>query len=159
MNIFPITNAGYNALKKKLEDLKVEFETLPQIIAHARSKGDLKENAEYHAAKERQGMLNAEISKINSDLQSSKIIDPSTLPKDMVTFGKIVELKSLKDGTITSYTLLGPCETQFYNNAISVTSLVAKAVLSKKLNDSVKVITPSGEKNFTITNISIASPK
>lgn len=156
MTQLPITESGYQELKKRLDVLRKEFESLPQIIAHARAKGDLKENAEYHAAKERQGMLNAEMNKINSDLQTSRIIDPKALPTDTITFGKTVELKNTDDGSETSFTLLGPAETQIHPHAvqpISVTSVIAKSILGKKLNAQVKVVTPAGEKNYLITGI------
>lgn len=153
MSIIPITKNGYQKLKEKLDQLKEEFNKLPEVIAHARSKGDLKENAEYHAAKEKQGMLNAEINKINSDLVNSKIIDPQTLPKDVITFGKTVILKDKNNNKKINYLLLGPAETQFNQNSLSIKSTLAKAILGKKVNDNVIFSTPAGEKNYTIENI------
>ena len=88
----PITKKGYDKVKEKLSELKAEFDTLPAIIAEAREKGDLKENAEYHAAREKQGLLQAQISKLESDLAVCEIVDPSKMNKDIVTWFLNIEL-------------------------------------------------------------------
>ena len=106
----PITKEGYDNVKVKISELKTEFESLPEIIAEAREKGDLKENAEYHAARERQGLLQAQISKLESDLASCEIIDPSKLDKDTVTFGKRVKVKDKNTNAILEYKIVGEME-------------------------------------------------
>ena len=153
--MIPITAKGKKQLELKLEQLKKEFKTLPSIIGEARKKGDLKENADYHAAKERQGMLNAEIQKISGDLHNCQVIDITTLPKDIVTFGKKVSLIDLENNEEFCYQIVNPFEANAKESKISIKSLVAKALLGKKAQTKISIQVPSGEKNYQITKISL----
>lgn len=149
----PITQKGYDALKENIQKVKAEFEKTPALIAAAREKGDLKENAEYHAAREKQGMLNAELGKLNSYLAEAQIVDPQTLPMDTITFGKVVELEDLSTHAKETYTIVGPAETNSKENLISVTSQLVKGILGKKVNEHVKVMVPSGAKEYKVLRV------
>lgn len=149
----PITQAGLNSAKERLNMLKSEYETLPEAIAEAREKGDLKENAEYHAARERQGMLNAMISKLESDIASCEVIDPSTLKKDIITFGKTVTVKDRTIDKILTYKILGEIESDISKNEITIITPVAKGLLGKKVGDVVTIKVPAGDKVFEVLEI------
>ena len=155
--MMPITEKGKLKLEEKLRVLKKEMQELPAIIQEARSKGDLKENADYHAAKERQGMLNAEIQKISYDLTHSQAIDPKVLAKDIITFGKTVTLIDCADDKEYQYTIVGSSETDTKNNRISINSQLVKSLLGKKVNIEVEVQLPVGIKKYRITNIEVAN--
>ena len=151
----PITKEGYDKAKSKLAELKAEFETLPAIIAEAREKGDLKENAEYHAAKEKQGLLNAQISKLESDLAGCEIIDPANLDKDTVTFGKRVKVKDKNRNAVFEYRIVGELEADMSKNEITIVTPIAKGLLSKKVGDVVTIKVPAGDKVLEILEIGI----
>ena len=151
----PITKEGYDNVKVKIFELKTEFESLPEIIAEAREKGDLKENAEYHAARERQGLLQAQISKLESDLASCEIIDPSKLDKDTVTFGKRVKVKDKNTDAILEYKIVGEMEADISKNQITIITPIAKGLLTKKVGDTVKIKVPAGDKVLEILEIGL----
>lgn len=151
----PITKEGYDNVKIKISELKTEFESLPEIIAEAREKGDLKENAEYHAARERQGLLQAQISKLESDLASCEIIDPSKLDKDTVTFGKRVKVKDKNTDEILEYKIVGEMEADISKNQITIITPIAKGLLTKKVGDTVKIKVPAGDKVLEILEIGL----
>ena len=151
--MFPITQQGQNLLKEKLLKLQQEAKEIPAIIGEAREKGDLKENAEYHAARERQGLVQAEITKINSDLQNSKLIDTKSLAIDMVTFGKKVTLLNQDSQQQEIYKLMGPAESFLFENSLAINSIVAKGILGKKKGENVTIQVPSGEKKYQIVEI------
>ena len=149
----PITEAGFQMAKQRLKTMRAEFETLPEIIAEAREKGDLKENAEYHAAREKQGFLQAMISKLESDMASSEVIDPKTLNKELITFGKKVTLKDKSNDKILTYTILGELEADISKNEITIVTPVAKGLLGKKVGETVTIKVPAGDKIFEILEI------
>ena len=151
----PITKEGYDNVKIKISELKTEFESLPEIIAEAREKGDLKENAEYHAARERQGLLQAQISKLESDLASCEIIDPSKLDKDTVTFGKRVKVKDKNTDAILEYKIVGEMEADISKNQITIITPIAKGLLTKKVGDRVTIKVPAGDKVLEILEIGL----
>ncbi len=151
----PITKEGYDNVKSKIAELKAEFETLPEIIAEAREKGDLKENAEYHAARERQGLLQAQISKLESDLAGCEIIDPSKLDKDTVTFGKRVKVKDKNTGAVSEYKIVGELEADISKNQITIITPIAKGLLTKKVGDMVTIKVPAGDKVLEILEIGL----
>ena len=153
--MLPITKEGYENLQNKLKEVRIEFEKMPEIIGYARAKGDLKENAEYHAARERQGMLKAEMDKISGDITQGQIIDPKTLPPNTVTFGKIITIKEKSSPDNITYTIVGPAESDIEQNKISVTSQLAKGLLGKKANETVVITVPAGDKTYTILNITV----
>lgn len=151
----PITKEGYDNVKAKISELKMEFETLPEIIAEAREKGDLKENAEYHAARERQGLLQAQISKLESDLAGCEIIDPSKLDKDTVTFGKRVKVKDKNTNAVSEYRIVGEMEADISKNQITIITPIAKGLLTKKVGDIVTIKVPAGDKVLEILEIGL----
>ena len=151
----PITKEGYDNVKAKISELKTEFEALPEIIAEAREKGDLKENAEYHAARERQGLLQAQISKLESDLAGCEIIDPSKLDKDTVTFGKRVKVKDKNTDAILEYKIVGEMEADISKNQITIITPIAKGLLTKKVGDIVTIKVPAGDKVLEILEIGL----
>lgn len=151
----PITKEGYDNVKAKISELKTEFETLPEIIAEAREKGDLKENAEYHAARERQGLLQAQISKLESDLAGCEIIDPSKLDKDTVTFGKRVKVKDKNTNAVSEYRIVGEMEADISKNQITIITPIAKGLLTKKVGDIVTIKVPAGDKVLEILEIGL----
>ena len=151
----PITKEGYDNVKVKISELKTEFESLPEIIAEAREKGDLKENAEYHAARERQGLLQAQISKLESDLASCEIIDPSKLDKDTVTFGKRVKVKDKNTDAILEYKIVGEMEADISKNQITIITPIAKGLLTKNVGDTVTIKVPAGDKVLEILEIEL----
>jgi len=151
----PITQAGYSALKERLRLVKIEFEKMPELIAIARAKGDLKENADYHAAREKQGMLKAEMDKLNADLMGAQVIDPAKLPADTVTFGKRVKLEDLDSKETLTWRILGPGEADSEKGEISVTSQLAKGLLGKKAGMEAAITVPAGSKRYCILEVSL----
>ncbi|WP_297286073.1 transcription elongation factor GreA [uncultured Brachyspira sp.] len=151
----PITKEGYDKVKEKLSELKAEFDTLPAIIAEAREKGDLKENAEYHAAREKQGLLQAQISKLESDLAVCEIVDPSKMNKDIVTFGKRVKVKDKNSDTVSEYRIVGELEADMSKNEITIVTPIARGLLTKKVGDVVTIKVPAGDKVLEILEISL----
>lgn len=149
----PITQEGYNNAKERLNIMKEEFETLPNIIAEAREKGDLKENAEYHAARERQGILNAMIIKLENDLSESEVIDPKKLNPSIITFGKKVKVKDKNTNAIFEYRIVGELEADMSKNEITIITPVAKGLLGKKVGETVTIKVPAGDKVFEILEI------
>ncbi|WP_295297606.1 transcription elongation factor GreA [uncultured Brachyspira sp.] len=151
----PITKEGYDKVKEKLSELKAEFDTLPAIIAEAREKGDLKENAEYHAAREKQGLLQAQISKLESDLAVCEIVNPSKMNKDIVTFGKRVKVKDKNSDTVSEYRIVGELEADMSKNEITIVTPIARGLLTKKVGDVVTIKVPAGDKVLEILEISL----
>ena len=151
----PITHTGYERLSKRLEELKTEYDKMPAIIKTARDHGDLKENAEYHAAREKQGMLKAQIDKLSGDLSQSQIVDPASLPPGIVTFGKKVTLHDLDSRENIIYRIAGPAEAEFANNEIPVNSLIGRGLLGKKPGDQAVIQVPSGTKRYKIEKIEL----
>lgn len=151
----PITQAGYSSALERLGELKKEFEKMPAIIAEAREKGDLKENAEYHAAKERQGLLQASISKLESDLSECEVIDPNTLPKDIVTFGKVITVEDKSLNKKSSYKIVGDLESDVNAKKISITTPIARGLIGKKVGETVTIKVPAGDKVLKIISIEL----
>jgi transcription elongation factor GreA len=150
----PMTPQGHEALSNELRRLKtVERPDNIRAIEEARAHGDLSENAEYHAAKERQGMLDARIRDLEYKLGAAQIIDPNNAPKDKVVFGVTVLLENLDTEEEVTYQILGPEESDVKNGKISVTSPLGKALLGKKPDDEITVVTPSGLKRFCVVDI------
>ncbi|MDI6797760.1 MAG: transcription elongation factor GreA [Desulfatibacillaceae bacterium] len=150
----PMTPQGHEALSVELRRLKtVERPDNIRAIEEARAHGDLSENAEYHAAKERQGMLDARIRDLEYKLGAAQIIDPKNAPRDRVVFGVTVLLENLDTEEEVTYQILGPEESDVKNGKISVTSPLGKALLGKKPDDDVVVQTPSGLKRFCVVEI------
>ena len=151
--MIPITQKGYDKLIKRLAEYKEEANEMPSIIAKARAKGDLKENAEYHAAREKQGFINAQIAKLNGDIQNAKVIDPRLLPEKIVNFGKKVTLVDLDSNLEETYVITGPSESDGIENALSITSQLAKKIMGKRENEKISVVLPKTTKNYLIKKI------
>lgn len=153
MSSIPISVQGYENVKQELEKLKKERPAVIQAIKEAREEGDLKENAGYDAARERQGMLEARINYIESRMPSFNVIDLDTLDGEKVTYGATVELEDVDTGDVKKYTLLGPDEADLANGSISVLSPVARAILGKEVGDEVVVDAPRGRIDYEIISV------
>ena len=148
-----MTPEGHAALTAELAVLKAERPKISQEIGVAREHGDLKENAEYHAAKEKQGLNEARIAEIEDKLSRADVIDPSTLDGDKVKFGAIVELEDMDNGKLVTYRLVGPDESNIKEGKISITSPVARALVGREVGDEVSVQAPGGVRNYEVTDI------
>tara|TARA_B100000941_G_C28281724_1_gene436851 strand:- start:76 stop:552 length:477 start_codon:yes stop_codon:yes gene_type:complete len=155
MNKEPITVTGLKKIKDELEELKNKKR--PEIvaaIAEARSHGDLKENAEYHAAKEQQAQLEGRVIAINDLIARANVIDVTKIDyDDKVIFGSTVTLKDLESGKNIKYRLVGQDEANISNNLIYFKSPIGKGLIGKSSDDMVVVNTPAGERNFEILKI------
>ena len=144
-----LTRAGYQKLMADLEPLKKQKNQLSLDIAEAREKGDLKENAEYHSAKEKLGEVMTRIAKITDKLENAKIIDGLKTPKGEVAIGCVVEVRD-EDGDKLTYTLVGEDESDPAEGKISVYSPLAQGLLGKKIGETAKVELPAGTREFKI---------
>jgi transcription elongation factor GreA len=150
----PLTRQGYEAMKKELEKLKrVDRPQNIQAIEEARAHGDLSENAEYAAAKDRQGFLEGRISELEYKLASVDVIDTGRLPRDKVVFGARVLLENVDTGEDVTYQLVGPDESDISAGKISVTSPLGKAILGKKPGAALSVQTPGGQRTYELVEI------
>lgn len=152
----PITREGYDKLREELRILEdVEMPQIAEAIAEARSEGDLKENAEYHGQRERQGMLQAKINSLRTKLADCYIVDKSSLPKGVVTFGTRVTVKDLKFDDIEKYEFVGPGEEDYTSDVMKIltTSPLAQAMLGKKVGDIVEFQAPKGVQKYEIAGI------
>tara|TARA_B100001778_G_scaffold178684_1_gene146983 strand:+ start:27 stop:503 length:477 start_codon:yes stop_codon:yes gene_type:complete len=151
----PITITGLKNLKSELDDLKnVQRPKIVQAISEARSHGDLKENAEYHAAKEQQALVESRIIAINDLIARANVIDVTKIDNEgKVIFGSTVKVQDLESNKETSYKLVGQDEADILKNLIFYRSPIGKALIGKNKGDMVSVNTPSGEKNFEIQDV------
>jgi len=151
----PITYQGLDKLKKELKELKnIKRPKIVEAIAEARAHGDLKENAEYHAAKEEQAKVEGRIIKINDLIARANVIDVTQLEKkDSVIFGSTVSLIDLKNKKKKTYKIVGKDEADLAKNYIYFRSPIGKALIGRNKKDLVVVSTPSGEKNFEIEKV------
>ena len=152
----PMLESTFNRLSKELEQLKtVERGAIAKVIDTARELGDLKENAEYHAAKDKQGMMEARIIELTDLVGRAQVIDPKKLAHQRVSFGSTVELIDQDDDSEVTYTIVGSQESNPDKGLISVGSPMAKALLGKEDGDEVVIILPSGKKSFDIESIRV----
>ena len=151
----PITVQGLEKIKKELDDLKkIKRPKIVQAIAEARGHGDLKENAEYHAAKEEQAKIEGRIIEINDLIARANVIDITKLEKkDKVIFGSTVSVIDLENEEKKTYKIVGKDEADLTKNYIFFKSPIGKALIGKNKKDLVTVTTPSGEKNFEIIDV------
>ncbi len=150
----PMTRTGYNKIKAELD--RLENEEMPSItekIAEAHAEGDLKENAEYHAQRENQGMMMAKIGKLKDKLARASIVDPSKLPKDEVVFGCTVTVEDVAYGDEEEFTLVGAGEENYDTGKILVTSPFGQGLIGKKVGDTAEVEVPAGQLKFKILKI------
>jgi transcription elongation factor GreA len=151
----PITKKGLEKMREKLQRLKKEERPkVIQAIAEARSHGDISENAEYEAAKERQSHVEGKIKWLEDRIARANVIDINNVPKDRVVFWTTVLFEDSDSGKEIKYMIVGEDEADVDNGSISVTSPIARALIGKRIDDIVKVNTPDGLREFVILNIS-----
>lgn len=156
MDKFPITRGGYDALKRQLARLnRVEVPQNIKDIEEARAHGDISENAEYAAAKERQSFIQGKIQELENNLATSVVINLKDITDEKVVFGTTVTIKDIDSEETTTYQLVGPFESDIQMNKISVTSPIGKALIGKEIGDEVTVRTPGGTRNIEILDIKI----
>ena len=155
MNKFPMTVSGEAALREELERLKkVERPRITQAISEAREHGDLKENAEYHAAREQQSFNEGRIMEIKGKLGNAQVIDVTTMPKTgKVVFGTTIDLVNLETDQTVTYRIVGEDEANVKENLISVGSPIARALIGKEEGDVVVVKAPGGEIEYEIDQV------
>jgi len=150
----PITREGYEALKNELEHLKtVERPQNIKAIEEARAHGDLSENAEFAAAKERQAFIEGRVNELGYKLGNSDIIDPDTIPKDQAVFACKVILENIDTGENVEYMLVGSDESDIKKGRISVSSPLGQAILGKKEGDEIKLQAPGGKRSYELVEI------
>ena len=150
----PMTRTGYDRLRDEVERLKKERPSIVRAIAEARAHGDLSENAEYHAARERQGFVEARITDLEAKVTTAEVIDPPT-SGDRVTFGSTVKLED-EDGKQAIYQIVGSDEAEPKRGLISVMSPLARTLIGKKVGDRVTAQLPGGKKTFEILDANFA---
>jgi transcription elongation factor GreA len=154
MDKLPMTTTGFSRLQEELEHLKkVERRAVIKAIADARALGDLSENAEYHAAREKQGFIEGRISEIESKIARAEVIDVTKLSGSSVKFGATVTLFDEDSEEETTYQITGIDEADIGKGLLSISSPLAKAIIGKEVGHQVEVKTPSGRKSYEILNI------
>ena len=151
----PLTVSGLKELKSELEDLKnIQRPKVVEAIAEARSHGDLKENAEYHAAKEQQALIESRVISINDLIARANVIDVTKIENEgKVIFGSTVKVQDLETNKEISYRLVGQDEADITKNFIFFKSPIGKALIGKDKGEMINVNTPSGERNFEILDV------
>jgi transcription elongation factor GreA len=158
MERFPITREGYKRLRAELQ--RLEQQERPQVIqaiSEAREHGDISENAEFEAAKERQALVEGKINDLHNKLGQCEVVEVENDSSDRVIFGTTVDLEDLDSGEEVRYRLVGPYEADLAQGTISVTSPIGRALIGKEPGDDVKVRTPGGTKNLEIINVHYAT--
>ncbi|RQS67266.1 transcription elongation factor GreA [Burkholderia sp. Bp8963] len=156
MSTIPLTKRGAELLRDELQRLKsVERPAVINAIAEARAQGDLSENAEYDAAKEKQGFIEGRIAELESKLSAAQVIDPTVLDADgRVVFAATVELEDLESGDTVKYQIVGDDEANIDHGLISVSSPIARALIGKSEGDVAAVQAPSGVREYEIISVS-----
>ena len=146
-----MTQEGHTALEKELKNLKsVERPAVIAAIAEARAHGDLSENAEYHAARERQSFIEGRLQELEAVLSKAQIIDIATLSGDIVKFGATVVIVDEEDDEELKFQIVGPYESNADSGKISITAPIARAMIGKSVGDTVEVTTPKGRRHYEI---------
>lgn len=158
MNTIPITTRGAEKLRNELHKLKtVERPSVIAAIAEARAQGDLSENAEYDAAKDRQGFVEGRIQEIDGKLSAAQIIDPTSLDADgKVVFGATVELQDEDSGEKVTYQIVGEDEADLKLGLVNVSSPISRALIGKEEGDSIEVQAPAGARHYEIVAVRYA---
>lgn len=155
MEKFPLTKKGFLQLEQELKNLKgVERPNIIAAISEARSHGDLSENAEYSAAKEKQSFIEGRIQELEAVVSRAQIIDPTEIKGDIIRFGATVSVVDVDTDKENSYQIVGDYEADINNNKISLSSPLAKALIGKEVGDEVEYIAPGGKKTFEILEVS-----
>jgi transcription elongation factor GreA len=153
-NYVPMTREAYNRLKAEVDRLeRDEVPAIAEKIAQARSEGDLRENAEYHAQREAMGMLQARVNKMKSDLARASIVDPDKIPKDQVALGATVLVRDLDYDDEEQFTLVGAGDEDYDTGKYLITSPVGQGLLGKRVGDRVEIEVPKGTLKFEILEI------
>jgi transcription elongation factor GreA len=151
----PMTKEGYEKKRAELDHMvNIEMIEVTKRIAAARELGDLSENAEYHAAREEQGYLQARINRLNGQLSQAVIVDKKSLPTDIVVFGSKVKIKDLELSDFETFHLVGPGDEDANNNKILTTSPIGQGLLGKKVGEVVHIQVPMGTLRFEVVEIS-----
>jgi len=151
MDKFPLTKKGYLQLEQELKNLKgIDRPNIIAAIAEARSHGDLSENAEYSAAKEKQSFIEGRIQELEAVVSRAQVIDPSAMKGDVVRFGATVLVADVDTDDEKEYQIVGDYEADIEKNLVSVSSPIAKALIGKEVGDTVEFVAPSGKKSFEI---------
>jgi transcription elongation factor GreA len=154
MTNVPMTTGGYERLQQELRTLKVEQRpAIIKAIAEAREHGDLSENAEYHAARERQSFVEGRIAEIEDKMSRTQVIDVSKLKGRDIKFGATVTLADEDTDEKTTYQIVGEMEADVSDGRLSVTAPLARAMIGKKVGDSIEVTTPGGQKDYEIMKV------
>ncbi len=154
METVPITRKGYEALKKEVEKIKkIDRPMNIKAIEEARAHGDLSENAEFEAAKDRQAFIEGRLMEIGHMLATADIIDPDTLPKDRAVFASTVVLENIDTGETVEYQLVGPSEADVEKGSISISSPLGKAIIGKKPGEEITLIAPAGRRCYELVDI------
>ena len=154
MNKIPMTAEGYSKLKDELK--KLTSEDRPNIIleiAEARSHGDLSENAEYQYAKEQQSLIEGRIADLESSISRAEIIDVKSITGDEIKFGATIEIEDEETEQKRKYQIVGDYESDIENGKLSISSPLARGLIGKSKDDSVEIISPKGQKNYTILSV------
>lgn len=155
MSTIPLTVIGAEKLRSELHEMKtVQRPAVIAAIAEARSHGDLTENAEYDAAKERQGFIEARISELESKLSNAQIINPALLDADgACVFGATIDLEDITNGTMVTYQIVGDDEADIKQGKISISSPISRALIGKRSGDVAEVLAPGGIREYTIHKV------
>jgi transcription elongation factor GreA len=154
MERIPMTRRGFEQLNDELNHLKsVERPEIIKAIAEAREHGDLSENAEYHAARERQSFIEGRVAELEDKVSRAEVIDVSKIAGSEVKFGATVTLMDDDTDDVQTYQVVGSDEADIRNGLLSITSPLARALIGKTSNDSLEVTTPNGSKAYTITEV------
>ena len=154
MDKVPMTATSYDKLQDELKTLKsVERPAVIRALEEARSHGDLSENAEYHAARERQSFIEGRVAELEDKLRRAEVIDVSKLSGKVIKFGATVRLADEDTDEKATYQIVGTDEAEIANGLLSVTSPLARALIGKKVGDSVEVTTPKGTKAYEIIRV------
>ena len=153
MDKFPITPKGAEALKAEIKKLKEERPKISKDIEVAREHGDLSENAEYHAAKERQGMNEAKLRDLEAKLSLAEIIDPSKLSGETVKFGCFITLTNIDSDEEVVYQIVGEFESDIDQGLLSISAPLARALIGKSIGDEVTIKLPAGVRNYEVSDV------
>ena len=154
-----MTLEGHAAMKALLKEKKAEIHRLARAIGEAAEEGDLKENAEYHACRERQGMVKATVVDLEDKLSRAEVIDTSKLSGERVAFGAWVVLEDIDKGDEVTYRIVGADEADVDNGTIGVTSPIARALINREVGDEVRVKAPGGLRNYEVVDVLWKAPK
>jgi transcription elongation factor GreA len=154
IELIPLTKDGHDTLTKELESLKaVDRPNIIKAIAEARAQGDLRENAEYHAAREKQGFIEGRIADLEDKLSRVQIIDLSGMSPDAVRFGSWVTLQDEDSGETRKYRIVGDLEADIAKYKLSISSPMARAIMGRKEQDLVEIKAPAGKREYVIVKI------